>query len=226
MSHRPCRQLCAYAAGCILALGAASSSARANDRLPPRWQEGYGLAITEVRNYARYIAARVWREKLGQLRTQRLPRAHRARVVEGLVDEMAHLLLPAARRMTRDALFGTESSHLRLVRPDLRAKALRSAVDAYKARAQGAGNLHEVLSQATQSAEQSLDDRLEQALTRTWRITRKSWSRRLSASPCKGAVVGVPGRSPPSGSRGMQRSRARRSTASRTGGCASAIGCR
>ena len=165
MSHRPCRELCAYAAGCILALGAASSSARANDRLPPRWQEGYGLAITEVRNYARYIAARVWREKLGQLRTQRLPRAHRARVVEGLVDEMAHLLLPAARRMTRDALFGTESSHLRLVRPDLRAKALRSAVDAYKARAQGAGNLHEVLSQATQSAEQSLDDRLEQALT-------------------------------------------------------------
>jgi hypothetical protein len=157
-----------------------------NDRLPDRWQAGYGTAIEEARNYARYILARVWRDGLVKLRQETKDRTALRSRADETTDEIVHLLLPQSRRIVRDALFGTDSTHLRILRPDLREKALEAAMEAVRARRAAPRSVYDALSGAPKLAEESLEDRLEQALTEDLEHSVQEWVETAVGLPLRG----------------------------------------
>jgi hypothetical protein len=154
----------------LLAALVSATSARANDRLPPRLREPYAAAMKHVRKYIPYILRKVWRPKIAELYQQRKnPAALKARVDE-MVDEIVHLLLPYTSKLLDDAVFGTRETHLRITMPERLAMAERAAQARLKAGPTGTPkSANEAVTQAMRYAgsvaERELNDRLSQALT-------------------------------------------------------------
>jgi hypothetical protein len=157
--------------------------AAANDRLPERWREGYAVARGEVQRYMGYILLRVWGERLGTLRAQAPARAALARQADATTDEIVHLLLPEARRIVRDGVFGTDSTHLRLTQPELREKAAQKTLSAIRER-QSSPSRTVLL--PGMMAEEALDDRLEQALTEDMEDYAQQWVESAVGLPVQG----------------------------------------
>lgn len=140
----------------------ASASARANDRLPAPLVPSYETARTEVQKYTRYLMRKVWAPLVQRLAVEPLHPADRAAVAAELVDEIVHLALPQAKAITRDVMFGTGATYVRIAMPELRAKAAASMSQLLKAGKPG--NVADAIEQASNVSQRALNDRIDQAL--------------------------------------------------------------
>jgi len=161
-----------------------ADGAAANDRLPKQLREGYGVALDEVQSYTRYILRKVWVPVIGELAAENLPKQMRAAKAAELVDEIVHLTLPQAKRITRDVLFGTGTTHVRIARPELREKALAAIGSLYK---EGKpASVAEAVEQAGNVAQRDLVDRIDQALREDLESYTQEWVEGAAGLPLQG----------------------------------------
>lgn len=144
--------------GVLLAL---ASPAHANDRLPRRLRPGYRIAQVEVQKYMAFILERVFLGSIRKLAYGDDGWVQRRGKADDLVDEVVNLLLPQAKRIMSDAVFGTGETYLRIARPRLREEARKAALEGLKISRSGA--LRGMLP-IQGAGERALNDRLERAL--------------------------------------------------------------
>jgi hypothetical protein len=157
-----------------------------NDRLPKRLREGYDVARAEVRKYMRYVLPKVFGERIRALVAEKLPRPVLDERAGEVVDEIVHLLLPYAKKVTGDVLFGTDSTHVRITMPERRAAALRAAALALPGRATPAQSVRDAIEQLGSVAERALHDRIEQALLEDMEDYVQLWVEGATGLPLRG----------------------------------------
>jgi len=154
------RSLLGSALLCGFTLSIAPPS-NANDRLPPRLHKAYTRGLEESRRYARFIIDKVYQPKLAEILVSTSDPALRRGRIGKLVDEAAHLLLPQARRILNDVVYGTGETHLAVTFPERGKLApLQPGENPMTGHM-----LKDAVDKASRVHERALTDRLEQALS-------------------------------------------------------------